>query len=174
MGDHLPLFVSVFVHTSDLNWFSRPPGEWEKTDHSCIFMFWMYVYWVFTFAIILTCIVSFCLSAMIPEGWPGMSVWCHPPVWNLRAVIWSLISFLACFSWSSCPFCLVIFPLTVHSVHFVNSPTFFDRREAFLYGSEAFMYGSNWAARRWCFGGGMQIAARWHWYLPLCIYIISL
>ena len=49
-------------------------GEWKSIE-SYIFLSWMWVDW------------SFALVALTPRREAG-DVWCLPPVWNLRAVIW--------------------------------------------------------------------------------------
>ena len=67
---------------------------------------------------------------------------------------------------SSCSFCLVIFLLMVYSPDFFpeNSQIFFLKGQFFVW---LLLSSQEMIVGRWY----VQLAAIWHWYLPLCIYI---
>ena len=53
---------------------------------------------------------------------------CHPPVWNLRVVVWFLFLSLSFFSLAPCSFCLIIFLLMVHPPEFQKIVQHFSLR----------------------------------------------
>ena len=105
-----------------------------------------------------------CTFFVDPAPWrEAGDVWCPPPVWNLRAVIWCPFSVTSCF------FCLVL--LLFLSCHFsANGPfswLFQKTLRYILLRVRLYcmaLVKQLWDGR-WC----VQLAAIWHWYLPLCI-----
>ena len=87
-------------------------------------------------------------TVKVPRREAG-DVWCYPPVWNLRAVIWF--------------FCLCHF-----SAHGPVSCLFFQKTlKYFSLMVKLFcMALVEQLVGRWY----VQLAAIWHWYLPLCIF----
>ena len=104
--------------------------------------------------LLLLLLICICLyrSIIIPKG--GRDVWCQPPVWNFRAVIWFPFPIS-----SLVFFCLVLLLPCNFSANGPFSWLFFFSFFFFLFFSPensnifryrlGFLYGSSWAARRW-------------------------
>ena len=102
-----------------------------------------------------------------PEGRPGMSdVSLLSGMSGLSFDSHNLSTLLFFSAQSSCSFCLVIFRLMVHSPDLSRKLS-----NIFRYGLGFFVWlllsSQQMIVGRWY----VQLAAIWHWYLPLCIYI---